>query len=141
MLNSGIQGTKKKGWPRTFSVWAASALLTGVAGTACTPTWAATATAAGDGTVRIGAQPMKLPDAPDAWALRQTQPTQNGQTPASQSQAAPADGKAVPPAKAPQPGDSNYSLQGAEHQRILGIIPEFQAVNRTGEYKPLTPKQ
>ncbi len=62
-----------------------------------------------------------LPDAPQ---------TQGGQ--AAQTQ------KPAPPA---QPGDSNYTLQGAEHQRIFGIIPEFQAVNTAGVYRPLTTRQ
>ncbi len=43
--------------------------------------------------------------------------------------------------KAAQPGDSDYTLKNAEHQRIFGIIPEFQAVNYTGVYKPLTVRE
>ena len=38
-------------------------------------------------------------------------------------------------------GAKDYTLQQAEHQRILGIMPEFQAVNHAGVYQPLTPKQ
>lgn len=70
---------------------------------------------------------VPLPDAPDAGTLQQAQ-----KPPADQSQGN---------AQQPQPGDSGYSLKGAEHQRILGIIPEFQAVNSTGAYKPLTVKE
>jgi hypothetical protein len=36
---------------------------------------------------------------------------------------------------------SDDSLKKAEHQRIFGVIPEFQAVNHESEYKPLTAKQ
>jgi hypothetical protein len=76
-----------------------------------------------------GATTTTLPDAPDAVSLQQVQ-------------------SPPPAAKKPQPGtpasDGNqtsgqgYTLEGAEHQRILGIIPEFQAVNSAGPYKPLT---
>lgn len=62
-----------------------------------------------------------LPDAP------QTQGSQAAQT--------------QKPTTPTQPGDSNYTLQNAEHQRIFGIIPEFQAVNTAVVYKPLTTRQ
>ncbi len=93
-------------------------LMIAVAGLGpATGLWAATAS-------------VPLPDAPDAGMLQQTQkppadPSQNPQDTAKQS----------------KPGDSGYSLKGAEHQRILGIIPEFQAVNSSGAYKPLTVKE
>ena len=66
-----------------------------------------------------------LPDAPDV-AQTQTQPqTQTPQQP--------------PQTPQDQNAGTNYSLQQAEHQRILGIIPEFQAVNQAnGKYQPLT---
>jgi hypothetical protein len=74
---------------------------------------------------------VPLPDAPDAAVMQKTQPS----SPTDQ-QTAPATPQTTP--KPAQPSDGNYSLQGAEHQRILGIIPEFQAVNTAGVYKPLT---
>ncbi len=68
-----------------------------------------------------------LPDAPDAKI-----PQAGQQAP-------------LPPTKGtitlPQPGDKNYTLEKAEHQRIFGIIPEFSTVNYAGQYQPLTPKQ
>ncbi len=67
----------------------------------------------------------KLPDAPDAHSLQT----------AAESKQQPAPGNTNPQ---PQSSDQNYSLKSAEHQRILGIIPEFAAVNTTGAYKPLT---
>lgn len=63
-----------------------------------------------------------LPNAPDTM-LQQANTTPVQPAPA--------------PAK-PSPGDDGYTVQGAEHQRILGIMPEFQAVNRVGKYRPLT---
>ncbi len=42
------------------------------------------------------------------------------------------------PATPQKANGSDYTLQKAEHQRILGIIPEFGAVNTTGQYAPLT---
>jgi hypothetical protein len=74
-----------------------------------------------------------LPDAPDAAVMQQTQASPSSST---DQQTAPATPQTTP--KPAQPADNNYSLQGAEHQRILGIIPEFQAVNTAGVYKPLT---
>ncbi len=74
----------------------------------------------------------RLPDAPDAGFL-----TQQAETPAPASQQPAKKGQATP-ATEPQPGDANYTLKSAEHQRILGVIPEFQAVNHSGVYKPLT---
>lgn len=72
-----------------------------------------------------------LPNAPDAAGLLQ-----------AQSQTAPTPQPAPPAKQQKQGGDqktaSDYTLEGAEHQRIFGIIPEFQAVNTTGPYKPLT---
>ncbi len=56
----------------------------------------------------------------------------------------PAPAPAAPQGSGKQTGSSNsddYTLQGAEHQRIFGIIPEFQAVNHTGQYQPITVKQ
>lgn len=41
-------------------------------------------------------------------------------------------------AQTQQQQTDSYNLKKAEHQRILGIIPEFQAVNQNGAYKPLT---
>ena len=75
-----------------------------------------------------------LPNAPDASALTYPQ-----QAPAAPSQTAPP--TADKQSTASKPGDTNYNLQNAEHQRILGIIPEFQAVNHSGVYEPLTVKQ
>lgn len=66
-----------------------------------------------------------LPDAPDARALQAAE-TSTGSQPATQ------------PKDSPGPGDKDYNLKTAEHQRILGVIPEFQAVNYTGVYRPLT---
>jgi hypothetical protein len=34
-----------------------------------------------------------------------------------------------------------YDLKRAEHQRVLGIMPEFQAVNGNQVLRPLTPKE
>jgi hypothetical protein len=65
--------------------------------------------------------PTELPDAPAAVAQ------QEGSTSPQQTK---------PPAS-----NTNYNLQKAEHQRILGIIPEFQAVNQNGKFVPLTVKQ
>lgn len=71
-----------------------------------------------------------LPNAPDADAILQTtQTTQAAPDPGAQSTQKPA---------APATAAPDYDLKGAEHQRILGIIPEFQAVNHNGRYKPLT---
>ncbi len=71
----------------------------------------------------------ELPNAPDAPYLAQATGAQT-----SEPQQTP-----PPPAKEPQPADSNYNLKGAEHQRIFGIIPEFSAVNHTSTvYQPLT---
>jgi hypothetical protein len=42
------------------------------------------------------------------------------------------------PTVAPTP---DYTLTKAEHQRILGIMPEFQAVNNGAGLPPLTPKE
>ena len=79
-----------------------------------------------------------LPDAPSA--LYQQQPAAQNPTPA-------------PAANLPQPtapdtsqtptntSGSSYNLKKAEHQRILGIMPEFQAVNGGGALQPLTPKE
>jgi hypothetical protein len=69
-------------------------------------------------------QPV-LPDAPTPSFPQQPSPG-GTQTRAQQAPAAPPD---------------NYSLQRAEHQRILGIMPEFQAVNQSGMIQPLTPKE
>lgn len=77
--------------------------------------------------------PDTLPDAP----LLQTAASPAQQTPGqSQDNATPAQPPPQQPAN--QQTGSGYTLQKAEHQRILGIIPEFQAVNSTGAYKPLT---
>jgi hypothetical protein len=61
----------------------------------------------------------ELPDAPTASTVQATQNNPAQTTPQQ------------------TPG-TNYSLKKAEHQRILGIIPEFQAVNQNGKYVPLT---
>lgn len=69
-----------------------------------------------------------LPNAPDALALQQS--------------TAPAPSPTPDPAKqGTTDANGNYTLKDAEHQRIFGIIPEFQAVNHTGAYKPLTSKE
>jgi hypothetical protein len=76
---------------------------------------------------------VSLPDAPQAVPPQQT--------PAAPSQTATGAGtKQQPAAQKSQSDGSNYDLNKAEHQRILGIIPEFQAVNSStaGVYKPLT---
>ena len=79
---------------------------------------------------------VPLPNAPDASALAQAQAQPAASTTAAASQPA-----AQSSGQAPKPGDSDYNLQKAEHQRILGIIPEFSAVNHAGQFEPLTPKQ
>ena len=63
-----------------------------------------------------------LPDAPSF--------TQATSTPPAAAQDAPATQKAT-----------DAELRKAEKQRILGILPEFNAVINGGAYRPLTPKQ
>ena len=70
-----------------------------------------------------------LPDAPSVVSEQQPDSAQTAQAPAP----APAASKPAPAA--------DYDLKRAEHQRILGIMPEFQAVNNGGELRPLTPKE
>ncbi len=70
-----------------------------------------------------------LPDAPEAQTAQQGEKAK----PAASSV------EAQSPANSAQSKD--FDLKKAERQRIFGIIPEFQAVNQTGEYAPLTPKQ
>jgi len=80
-----------------------------------------------------------LPDAPSA--AQQPTPVQPAAAPAPPAAANPA---ANPPAAVQQPTVAtkpDYTLNKAEHQRILGIMPEFQAVNSGGDLPPLTPKQ
>lgn len=80
-----------------------------------------------------GATATTLPDAPDAVSLQQPQSqTQDAQKPQ------PGTPDSSTTQGTPLGTGEGYTLQGAEHQRILGIIPEFQAVNTAGPYKPLT---
>ncbi len=82
-----------------------------------------------------------LPDAPSSIYGLEAAPQTAG-PPAAQDPAAPA-GK--PPGSAATQGDPSkepgYDLHRAEHQRILGIMPEFQAVNNGGVVVPLTPSE
>jgi hypothetical protein len=66
----------------------------------------------------LGEMPSDLPNAPTANLVQTTTPP--------------------PPTQTQQQQTDSYNLKKAEHQRILGIIPEFQAVNQNGAYKPLT---
>ncbi len=73
---------------------------------------------------------LSLPDAPSSTRPEQPQ------------QAAPASPPAAVQATAqPQAAAPGYDLKRAEHQRILGIMPEFQAVNSGQALRPLTPKE
>ena len=91
---------------------------------------AATSSLAAPTTAATPPTATALPDAPSALAAPQAA-APPPQTPASPTpaQTAPADPQAAPA----------YDLHRAEHQRILGIMPEFQAVNHGGEIVPLTP--
>ncbi len=80
--------------------------------------------------VCLPAAPLALPDAPSALSSLQTaQP---------QIPVAPMPG---PAPQTPAPAAPGYTLKRAEHQRVLGIMPEFQAVNNGGTLPPLTPKE
>ena len=106
------------GWPRGLPRKAALALTMSLLPAAA---WATSAS-------------ETLPNAPDArWEQQSAPPQQpDTSTPANQPQQPPANGQA-------KPGANGYTLKNAEHQRIFGIIPEFQAVNQTnGKYVPLT---
>ncbi|RRA49177.1 hypothetical protein [Acidipila sp. EB88] len=91
----------------------------------------------------VGTMPARaleeLPNAPDARALQDAANKPAPGTPAAQGSNP--QQAAQPKAQQGSAGDTNYDLKGAEHQRILGIIPEFQAVNHSGAYAPLTVKQ
>ena len=76
----------------------------------------------------------ELPDAPgfqqasgNAVPAKSSAHGQSGQTPSS-------GGANTTPA-------GGYDLKKAEHQRILGVMPEFNAVNHPEDLPPLTPKQ
>ncbi len=74
-----------------------------------------------------------LPDAPSA-----NLPGPQTTPPAPVPVPPPAPASAQTPAPAPR---TDYSLTKAEHQRVLGIMPEFQAVNNGANLPPLTPKE
>ena len=76
---------------------------------------------------------------PDAPSVQMQQPS-----PAASSTTSPSPAPAQTPAAPAQtstPPPNSYDLKRAEHQRILGIIPEFQAVNSGAPLPPLTAKQ
>jgi hypothetical protein len=79
-----------------------------------------------------------LPNAPSS--LYQQQPAAQNPTPppaANPPQTTAPDSSQTPT----NTSGSSYNLKKAEHQRILGIMPEFQAVNGGGALQPLTPKE
>ena len=90
---------------------------------------------------------LALPNAPSSTPEMQQAPTAIPASPQSASQgsrhgsADPATSSAPGSTGQQAPAATSYDLKKAEHQRILGIMPEFQAVNTSGAIVPLTPGQ
>ena len=86
---------------------------------------------------------LTLPDAPSSTLLpQQTQPTTpSAPQPAPQTTSQGSAGQPAASNATAQQTAPGYDLKKAEHQRILGIMPEFQAVNTSGAIVPLTPGQ
>ncbi len=83
--------------------------------------------------VSIAALSLALPEAPSPSGQQPSQPAV--QPPPSATPQPDTD-----PAQTPAP-DGGYTLKRAEHQRVLGIMPEFQAVNNGAPLPPLSPKE
>ncbi|HEY0786739.1 MAG TPA: hypothetical protein VGD62_12780, partial [Acidobacteriaceae bacterium] len=80
-----------------------------------------------------------LPDAPLAPAAAQAGTAPQTTPPAQPAPAPPPPPPAQTSPAPPASTQDTYNLKKAEHQRILGIMPEFQAVNTGGVVQPLRP--
>lgn len=97
-----------------------------------------------EGPVPPRAASLTLPDAPVQQEWPEAAPPQD--LFAAAQQAPPASPPQQPTVQHPDsapvpPAAPVYDLKRAEHQRVLGIMPEFQAVNGNQVLRPLTPKE
>jgi hypothetical protein len=95
-------------------------------------------TAAAASQVRAGQATSSLPDAPDVLlaAVSSSASQSPPAAPASQRLAAAATGAAQK-----QSPSAQEQLEREEHQRILGVVPNFNTVDNAEDTLPLTPKQ